>query len=163
MRGLLNALRHVLLGEVLLEHPLLLMLMLLMLQVHDGFVSILWTHPSELRKLCGRKSMHLLTNGRGKRPRVHTVDRGSRFLKNLTSVHLGYVGHLLQLPTVREHLVRVDAMVHESCLNCLTGSHHRAMGHRVCSNARVHKLAGSVEHRWVRRVLNSIIRKLGGR
>lgn len=37
------------------------------------------------------------------------------------------------------------------------------MGHCISSNdTRVHKLASSVEHRGVRGLLNSIVRKLGG-
>lgn len=121
MRSLLDTLRHVLLGELLLEYPLLLMLVL---QVHHGLLSFLRTHPGELGELCRRNSGYLLTKSGGKRPRVHTVDRGGRFLEQLASIHLGYVSHLLRLPTVGEHLIGVEAMVDESSLNYLTGSHH---------------------------------------
>ena len=95
-----------------------------MLQVHHGLLSILMTHPGELRELCRRNSGYLLTQILGKRPRIHTVGGGGRFLEDLARIHLGYVSHLLRLPTVREHLVGVGAMVHESSLNCLAGSHH---------------------------------------
>jgi hypothetical protein len=145
---------------LLLKYPLLLMLML---QIHHGLLSFLRTHPSELRELCRRNSGYLLTKIGGKHPRVHTVDRGGRFLEDLTSIHLGYVSHLLRLAPVGKHLIGVDTMVHESSLNYLTGSHHRTMGHCVPPNAtRVHKLASSVEHRWVGRLLGPIVGKLGG-
>ena len=119
--GLLNTLLHVLLGELLLEDPLLLVLML---QVLHRFLSFLVAHPSELRNLGGGKSGYLLTNVGGERSKIHTVDRAGRLLKDLARVHLGYVSHLLRLPTVREHLIGVDAMVHETGENYLAGSHH---------------------------------------
>ena len=55
-------------------------------------------------------------------------------------------------------------MMHESGLNYLAGSHHRAVSHRVSSNTttRVHKLASSIVHGRVRRLLHSIVRKSGG-
>ena len=55
-------------------------------------------------------------------------------------------------------------MVHEPGLNYLTGSHHRGVSHRVSSNTttRVHKLASSIVHRRVRRLLHSVVRKFRG-
>lgn len=55
-------------------------------------------------------------------------------------------------------------MVHKPTLNYLAGSHHRAVSHRIstAATARVYKLASSVVHRWVRRLLHSIVRKFGG-
>jgi len=54
--------------------------------------------------------------------------------------------------------------MHESSLNYLTGSHHRAVSDRVSSTAttRVYKLASSIVHRWIRRLLHSIVREFGG-
>ena len=153
--SLLNSLWHVLLGELLLQH------LLLMLEVHHRFLSFVGTHTSELGEVDGGNSGYLLTDICGERPRIHAVDRGGRFLEDLTRVHLGHVSHLLLLEAVREHWIGVHAVAHESCLNCLARSHHRAVGHRISSNAaRVHKLASSVEHRRVGRLLNSIVRKL---
>lgn len=153
--SLLNSLWHVLLGELLLQH------LLLMLEVHHRFLSFVGTHTSELGEVDGGNSGYLLTDICGERPRIHAVDRGGRFLEDLTRVHLGHVSHLLLLEAVREHWIGVHAVAHESCLNCLARSHHRAVGHRIPSNAaRVHKLASSVEHRRVGRLLNSIVRKL---
>jgi hypothetical protein len=129
---------------------------MLMLQVHHGLLSFLGSHSSELLELYRRYSRYLLAKIGGERPRIHTVNRGGRFLE----IHLGYVRHLLRLPTVHKHLIGVGAMVHESSLDRLAGSH---VGHRIPSdNTRVHKLASSVKHRRVRRLLNSIVRKLGG-
>ena len=87
-------------------------------------MSFLGVHSSELGKLGRRNSGYLLTDDSGERSRIHPVDGGGRLLEDLTNIHLGYVGHLLGLPTVGEHLGGVDAMVHESSLNGLTGSHH---------------------------------------
>lgn len=162
---LLGELLHVLLGELLLKEPLLLMLML---QVQHRFLSFLGTHPSELCKLGGRYSGYLLTNSGGERSRIHTIDRPGRLLEDLAGIHLGCVEHLLWLPTVCEHLIGVDAMMHDPSLNHLAGSHHRAVSHRApppttatATTTRVHKLASSIVHRRVRRLLHPIIRKLG--
>ena len=111
----------------------------------------------------GRDPGYLLTGIGRERSRIHTVGHAGRLLEDLAGVHLGYVGHLLRLPVVREHLV-VDTMMHESSENHLTGSHHRALGHWVSSNttARVYILARSIVHRRVRRLLHPVVRKLGG-
>lgn len=158
--SLLNTLLHILRGELLLKDPVLLVLML---QVHDRFLSILGTHPSELRELGGRHSGYLLTNSGREGSRIHTVDRARRLLEDLAGIHLGYVSHLLGLSTVREHLSWVDAVVHESSLNYLTRSHHRGVRHHASSNttASVHELASPVVHRRVRRLLHSVVRKFG--
>lgn len=156
--SLLNTLLHILRGELLLKGPLLVMLML---QVQHCFLSFLRVHSSELRKLGRRYSGYLLTNGGGKGPRIHTVDRTARLLEDLAGIHLGHVSHLLGLATVRKHLSRVDSMVHESSLNHLAGSHHRGVSHRVPSSG-VHKLASPIVHRRVRRLLHSVVRKFRG-
>ena len=55
-------------------------------------------------------------------------------------------------------------MMHESSLNYLAGSHHRAVSHRVSPNTattRVHELASPIVHGLVRRLLHSIVRKSG--
>ena len=160
--GLLNVLLHVLLlVELLLENPVLLVLML---QIKYRFLSFLGTHPSELGKLRGRNSGYLLTDSSRKRSRIHTVDCTGRLLEHLACVHLRHVSHLLRLPAIREHLSGVDAVMHESSLNRLTGSHHRAVSHRVSTSAAtsVHELASSIIHRRVRRLLHPIVRKFGG-
>lgn len=133
---------------------------MLMLQEHHGFLSLLGSHPSKLRNLCGRNSGYLLAKSVRERSGIYTVECGGRFLEDLTSIHLGYVSHLLWLPTVGEHLIGVDAMVHESGLNYLAWSHHRTVRHRVPSNTTgVHKLASSIIHHWIRRLLHSIERE----